>query len=220
MRVLFLGNSQIISVCNLPQIIKKLSESSTSMDDKIEPHSVVVGGATIERLWNDGRSLSEIQTGNYNWVLCHEIVYSYGGNGARLREFGRKFHLEARKFDARMLFYASGDVEGARDTHQAMYDDAVTLARECGGRVAGGGMAWLKAWKVQPELDFHCSDRAHASDSGYYLNACVIFAALTDASPVGLDPFSLSDSQAEFLQKIAWEQYHDDRRAEVNTSVC
>ena len=92
--------------------------------------------------------------------------------------------------------------------------DRVTAASECGGRVAGGGMAWLKAWQLRPELDFHCSDRAHPSELGYYLNACVIFAAFSDKSPLGLDPYSLNKSDAEFLQKIAWEQYQDDRRKE------
>jgi hypothetical protein len=211
MRVLFLGNSQIICNCNLPQIVRKLSESSNA---GIESQEVVIGGATIEKLWNDGRALAAIQNEKFDWVLCHEIVYSYGGNGARLREFGRKFHEEAQKTGARMIFYASGDVNNERRTHEAMYNDAAALASECGGRVAGGGMAWLKAWHLRPELDFHCSDRAHPSELGYYLNACVIFAAFSDRSPLGLDPYSLNKSDAEFLQNIAWEQYQDDRRKE------
>jgi hypothetical protein len=95
-----------------------------------------------------------------------------------------------------------------------MYNDAAGLARECGGRVAGGGAAWLKAWAQRPEIDFHCSDRAHPSEMGYYLNACVIFSALTDCSPVGLDACGLAAVDANFLQTIAWEQYQDDRRNE------
>jgi len=172
MRALLLGNSQIICNGNVPQIIRKLSASAAADQAHIDLHEVTIGGASIEKLWTDGRPLAAIQSGQWDWVLCHEIVYSYGGNGERLREFGRKFHPEALKSGARMLFYASGDVEGCKHTHEAMYDDAACLASECGGRVAGGGMAWLKAWRQQPELDFHCSDRAHPSEKGYYLNAC------------------------------------------------
>jgi hypothetical protein len=214
MRVLFLGNSQIICNCNVPEIITKLSQSSTTPQARIEADVVAIGGASIETLWNDGRPLSAIQKGGWDWVLCHEIIYSYGGNGARLREFGRKFNQEIKKAGARTLFYATGDVAGVQHTHRAMYEDAATLAKECEGSVAGGGMAWLKAWQKQPDLDFHCSDRAHPSEKGYYLNACVIIAALTNCSPMGLSPCFLSKPDAEFLQGIAWEQYHEDRQSE------
>jgi len=40
------------------------------------------------------------------------------------------------------------------------------------------------------------------------------FAALTDCSPIRLDPFSLTQQDAKFFQTIAWEQYHEDRRRE------
>jgi len=76
-------------------------------------------------------------------------------------------------------------------------------------------MAWHKAWEERPNLDFHHTDRAHPNALGYYLNASVIFAALTDASPVGLDPFTVSEEDARFLQKKAWEQYGDDRKQEA-----
>lgn len=219
MRVLYLGNSQIVSVSNLPQIVAKLSASNGTDAARVEAREVVIGGASIEKLWNDGRPLAAVQAEKFDWVLCHEIVYSYGGNGERLRTFGRKLSTEAHKMGSKMLFYASGDVEGQRGTHAAMYQDALGMARETGGRVAGSGMAWLKAWRKRPELDFHCSDRAHASELGYYLNACVIFAAFTDCNPAGLDPCALSSSDASFLQEIAWEQYHEDRSAEKTNQV-
>ncbi|MBA3707239.1 MAG: hypothetical protein H0W83_00290 [Planctomycetes bacterium] len=213
MRILLLGNSQIVSFGNVPDLITKLSRSAAPQC-LLEAEVVAIGGASIEQLWTDGRPIAAIRGGGWDWVLCHELVYSYGGNGDRLREFGRRFHREAQSVGARMLFYASGDVEGQRGTHEPMYRDAAELARECGGRVAGGGSAWLRAWREQPDLDFHCPDRAHAGHRGYYLNACVIFAALTNRSPIGLDPCTVSAPEASFLQRIAWDQYHEDRRSE------
>ncbi|HYF47823.1 MAG TPA: hypothetical protein VEJ63_00340 [Planctomycetota bacterium] len=215
MRALLLGNSQIICNCNLPQMVRRLSASSSDSRAKLDVHEVVIGGASIEKLWDDGRPRAAVEGGKWNWVLCHEIVYAYGGNGARLREYGLKFNEAAKDSGARVIFYASGDIEGKKDNHEPMYRDALALARECNGRVAGGGMAWLKAWPMRPELDFHCADRAHASELGYYLNACVIFSALTDCSPVGLDACDLKKDDAQFLQQIAWEQYQEDRRNEA-----
>ncbi len=50
-----------------------------------------------------------------------------------------------------------------------------------------------------------CSSNACtiANANGYYFNACVIFTALTDALPVGLDPFKLSKEDTEFMQETA-----------------
>jgi len=213
-RVLFIGNSQINCVCDVPEIVEDLSHSASPEAPRIVSDEVVVGGANIERLWNDALAQKKIEAGGWDWIVCHEIVYSYGGNTARFQEFARKFDAAARKVGAKMLFYATAEVERAKAKQEAMYTDALAMARECKCRVAGGGMAWLKAWAKQPNFDFYHTDRAHPSANGYYLNACVIFAALTDTYPVGLDPFRLSKEDAEFLQKTAWEQYLDDRAKE------
>jgi hypothetical protein len=122
-----------------------------------------------------------------------------------------------------MLFYATGDVEKARDRAPDMYTDALAMAKQYNGRVAGGGMAWTKAWAEQPKFDPWFTDRAHPGGRGCYLNACVIYAALTDSSPVGLAIYSngktgpaneVTKEEGEFLQKMAWAQYQEDRQKE------
>jgi len=223
LRVLFLGNSQINCVCDIPEIVEDLSHSAPTGVPRIEADEVAIGGATLALLWNDGLARKKIAAGGWDWVVCHEIVYSYGGNTAKYQEYARKFAELAKKAGAKMLFYATGEVEAARAKAPNMYTDALAMARECQGCVAGGGMAWQKAWEKQPKFDFHYTDRAHPNGKGYYLNACVIFAALTDATPVGLEIYSngmpepqhaVSKEEGEFLQTIAWEQYQEDRRNE------
>ena len=88
-------------------------------------------------------------------------------------------------------------------------------------RVAGAGMSWRKAWALDPRLDFWYTDRAHPSALGYYVNACVIYAALTDYNPGGLTPYCdniekrvITKDEAAILQKAAWQQYLDDRNSE------
>jgi hypothetical protein len=213
-RVLFIGNSQINCVCDIPEIVEDLSHSAPLKTPRIETNEVVVGGANIESLWNNAMVKKTIGVGGWDWIVCHEIVYSYGGNTARFQEYARKFDAEAKKIGAKMLFYATGEVETAKARQQLMYADALATARQSKGRVGGGGMAWLKAWAKRPNVDFYHTDRAHPNANGYYLNARVIFSALADTSPVGLDPFKLSKEDAEFLQKTAWEQYLEDRANE------
>ena len=214
LRVLFMGNSQIHWCCDVPQIVGGLSRSAPARVRRVESVQIVIGGADLERLWTDGRPRTTIAAGGWDWVVCNELIYSYGGNTAKFQEYARLFHQECRKSGARMVFFATGEIESAKLSPGAMYQDCLAMARECGGRVAGGGMAWLKAWDERPALDLHHADRAHPNEMGYYLNACVIYAALTDSTPVGLDPFVLAPADAAFAQGIAWRQYEEDRRNE------
>jgi hypothetical protein len=173
-----------------------------------------VGGASLETLWNHEMARKKLEAGGWDWVVCNELIYSYGATTAKFQEYARKFDQATKKAHARLMFFATGEIESARLKPDAMYRDSLAMARECGGRVAGGGMAWLKAWEQQPALDFHHTDRAHPNARGYYLNACVIYAALTDCTPVGLDSFTLPKEEAAFLQDMAWQQYQEDRRNE------
>ena len=98
-----------------------------------------------------------------------------------------------------------------------MYQDALLFARRNQCRVAGAGLAWLKAWQQQPGLDLHFTDRAHPNALGYYLNALVLYATLTDSNPAvqhlpGCD--AARPDQAALLQTIAWQQYQADRQNE------
>jgi hypothetical protein len=83
-RVLFIGNSQIKCVCDLPEIIGHLSKSAPAGVAKIETDEVIIGGKGIDTFWNDARTQKKIEAGGWDWIVTHEIVYSYGGNTARV----------------------------------------------------------------------------------------------------------------------------------------
>lgn len=215
LRVLFIGNSQINCVRDIPEIVEELSRSAQAKGGPlILAEEVAVGGVGLEGYWNDGLGTKRIAGGGWDWIVLNEIVYSYGATTAKFQEFARRFVLEAKKVGARTLFFATGEVESAKSRQETMYRDSLAMARECEGRVAGAGMAWQKVWMKQPGFDFYFTDRAHPNAQGYYLNACVIYSALTNASPVGLDSAGLTPDEAGFLQKFAWEQAQEDRRAE------
>jgi len=215
LRVLFLGNSQVRWACDVPEIVARLSRSAPDGVARIETDAVTVGGASLEALWRDGRPAAKLAAGGWDWVVCNELIYSYGGNSAAFREYARRFSEAAGKAGARILFFATGETAAARLASGPMHQDSLAMARACGGRVAGCGAAWLKAWEQRPALDLHHADRAHPNLLGYYLNACVLYAALTDCPPAGLDACGLPAEDAAFLQDIAWRQSVEDRRNET-----
>jgi len=211
LRVLFLGNSQIWTGCgNIPAIIEELSHTQKDGVRRIEASEVVLPGAALKDVWQQAEGVHKILNGQYDWVVIHESVFQ--PNKEEMFEYTRKFHSMAMLGGKKLLIFATGDLENKRGNHKVMHDNALQMARELHCSVAGGGMAWLKAWETDPKLDLHHTDRAHPNVKGYYLNACVIYSVITGLTPVGLDPFTLSKSEAEFLQGIAWEQAQEDRR--------
>jgi hypothetical protein len=92
--------------------------------------------------------------------------------------------------------------------------------------VAVVGTAWSAAIHQRPDLGLYLGDGSHPNPAGSYLAACVLYATLTGLSPVGAPrelagtPWnfggpvasdnqtilaSLSEEDAGFLQRLAWE---------------
>jgi hypothetical protein len=214
MRILFVGNSQINCVSDIAEIVEDLSHSAPAVVPRIQADEVVMGGAGLEQLWNDGQARRKIEIGRYDVVVLQEMIGIAEDKKDSFVKHARLFAEAARQAKSKVLFFVTGHVQAKRAAHEVMYKANQEMARELRCRLAGGGMAWLRAWAKDPKLDLHHTDRAHPNVKGYYLNACVLFAALTGASPVGLDPFSLSKEDARFLQEIAWGQAREDRGQE------
>jgi len=214
LRVLFVGNSQVNCVTDIAEIVEDLSHSAPASVPRIQADEMVIGGVGLEGLWKDGLARRKIETGRYDVVVLQEMIGVAEGRKASFLKHARLFGEAIRQNKARTLLFVTAQVEGKKAAHEVMYKANLEMAHELGCRIAGGGMAWLKAWQEDPKLDLHHTDRAHPNVKGYYLNACVIYAALTDASPVGLDPFSLAKDDAAFLQGIARQQAKDDRTQE------
>ncbi len=84
------------------------------------------------------------------------------------------------------------------------------------------GLAFQRALEERPDLDLYNDDGMHANPQGTYLTLAVLYATIFEQNPVGAtyrmpadrtnrygwmipDDWQLSDSDAEFLQRIAWE---------------
>ena len=74
MRVLFIGNSQVNCVCDIAGIVERLSGSAPPHVRRIGTGQVVLGGATLERLWDDGRARDRIAADHWDWVVFNELI--------------------------------------------------------------------------------------------------------------------------------------------------
>ena len=68
------------------------------------------------------------------------------------------------------------------------------------------GRAWERSLADQPSLALYTSDGSHPNTLGTYLGACLFYAALTGASPVGTNDggLGLAADDVLSLQKTAW----------------
>ena len=91
--------------------------------------------------------------------------------------------------------------------------------------VATTGPAFMEARLERPDLRVTVSAQdAHPGIHGAYINACSLFAILTDESPVGLPAtlkipgrdtdLAIAPDDAKYLQELAWKVY---RREIKNT---
>ncbi len=87
--------------------------------------------------------------------------------------------------------------------------------------VATTGPAFMEARLERPDLKITKSKTdAHPGKEGAYINACSLYAIITDKTPVGLpatlemkatdgtkQSFAIAANDAEYLQKLAWKVY-------------
>ena len=87
--------------------------------------------------------------------------------------------------------------------------------------VATTGPAFMEARLERPDLKVTKSKTdAHPGKEGAYINACSLYAIITDKTPVGLpatlemkstdgkkEKFAIAADDAEYLQKLAWKVY-------------
>ncbi len=235
--VLFVGNSYIY-FNNLPEMIEGIS---TALDGPIVRGTAHThGGFTLRRHLDDGHlpsilSQGSADGGDWDWVVLQEqstLGTTYDPDSGVLGS-PDAFHRATR--DLAAMIRAEGATPALYMTwaKEAFPKQSETLSqayRSIGAKldleVAMVGEAWAEVRRLRPEFSLYISDGAHPNAAGSYLAACLIYAVVTERSPVGAPreltgaPWnfaglvessaptilvSLSAADAEFLQGIAWD---------------
>ncbi|MBI3947644.1 MAG: hypothetical protein HY321_17115 [Armatimonadetes bacterium] len=112
----------------------------------------------------------------------------------------------------------------ALETLSLVNTACLRVATELDSAVAPSYLACYNAKRARPDLDLAAGspDNSHAGYRCYYLQACTVYAALFNRSPEGLPVRAvrardgkglvLTDDEALFLQKTAWESVQEFRR--------
>lgn len=195
-RVLFIGNSQI-EVNDLPLIIEQLAASAPAACPRITTSRFTMGGANLRDLLAatiSGRRLSQvIAAGDYDVAVIAESIdlaaYTPDPFPAQFYEDARTIIDAVERAGRRPILYATPYVEQPNhEGFQAMYMPQRELADEYSLTVAASGLAWIRVWADEPSLDLYysASDRGHPNYRGSYISAATLYAAVLDATPIGL----------------------------------
>lgn len=235
LRVLFVGNSQI-EVQNLPQIVSSIASSAPANCPRISVGTVALGGANLGDLWNAGQVQVALRSRNYDAVVIAESIDLADRGDARypndFYDYARRMVDLARSLGVTPILYATPNM--ITPFMEAGFADMATpnavLGKTAGVTVATGGLAWYRAWASLPGLRLHDVDDSHPSYVGSVLSGYVLYAAITNASPIGLsaNPFTdycgsgcpvISASTAAVLQQAAWDEYLTNGRKASSGAV-
>jgi hypothetical protein len=221
-RVLFVGNSQI-EVQNVPLMVSSLAAGAPAACPRIEASSIAVGGANLRDLWQTGRVEAALASGQYDAVVIAESIDLVDGHSPgypqAFDDVSTAIVDAAKAYGVRPILYATPSVDSVRLWSE--FSIMATRNADAGLRldvpVAHGGLAWLRAYSALPGTYLHGADRSHANYVGATLSSLVLYATITNASPIGLAAMPQSDcspscpeidsATAAVLQQLAWDEY-------------
>lgn len=177
-RVLFIGNSYTY-YNELPSMLSTLASSESSLP-QVFAEAVVVGGATLERHWEEGTATEAIRGGDWDFVVLQEQSLRPVNDPERMFEFARKFATEIRSAGADPVLFLTWARDGRPEMQVLLDRSYLTLGRELGAQVVPAGPAWEIALELSPEIPLHMDDGSHPTPTGTYLAACVFFGVLVD----------------------------------------
>jgi hypothetical protein len=193
-RVLFIGNSYT-SVNDLPGTFAEVARSS---GHDVEVGMAAVGGATLAD--HVASADTRITLGAEPWdvVLLQEQSAYPAAESSRVGSFEPAVRalvgtIESRGARAQLLetwAYRDGDPEIGIPDYASMQARLAAaylgIARKLGIGVAPAGAAWAAVRAAHPAIELWQADGSHPAAAGTYLAACVVYAAVFGASPVGL----------------------------------
>jgi hypothetical protein len=214
LKVLFIGNSY--TFCNkMPWIVSKLAESAQRT---LVVDIVTQGGVSLEWHANNQETLNAIEKDDWDVVVLQDRSLGPIESRDKMHQFGEELNERIHEVGAETVLYMTWARRHIPEMIDDLADAYISLAKKINAKVAPVGIAWKNALEVRPDLILHTEDKSHPTSIGSYLTACIFYTTFYNSSPEGLTGkiiiddekiVDLSDEDALFLQKIAWETVLD-----------
>lgn len=198
--ILFIGNSYTYYNGGIDAMLHGLAPSITTA-------AVTVGGYTLEKHWDSGQALAEINQGGWTFVVLQEQSQTPVLAPQTFDQYVRGFDQEIRRTGAKtvlLMTWQRPDSVAIGVTTSGLAAAYEQAGKDVGALVAPAGLAFATALDQRPRVALTSPD-GHPTVEGTYLAACVLYGALFHRSPVG-NPFgSIPSDEKIFLQHMAAE---------------
>ncbi len=206
LRILFIGNS-LTYTNDLPAMVRRLGLAVGGKAPVVE--SVTIPDFSLEDQWNRGDAQQAIRRDNWDFVVLQQGPSALPESRVLLVEYTRKFAEEIRTVGGRPALYMVWPPASRAAEWDQVTESYVTAAREVSGVVFPVGEAFRAAHRRDPGLALLGGDGFHPSTSGTYLAALVIYAQVSQRSPIGMSSaariVSLPTGQVDALERGAAE---------------
>ena len=211
-RVLFIGNSYTY-MNDLPGAFAGLAAAG---GQRVETGMLAAGGSTLAAHTADPATGRALASQRWSVVVLQEqseIPSVEALRSDQMYPAVRQLVRLIRDAHARPLLFLTwahrngwpeNGLSDYASMQSAVEDGYLAIAAEQRAAVAPVGVAWAALLGAGPDPGLWQADASHPTAAGTYLSACVFYAAVFRASPLGLDYHGdLSPDQAARLQSVA-----------------
>jgi len=211
-QILFIGNSHTY-LHYMPQMLSGMVQAS-GRRIRLRVEQSVGHRVSLEWHWHNSGTRELLAGTRWDYVVLQDRSGGPLENRPSFETHARLLDAEIRQQGGQTVFYMTWAARSAPETQAALAEAYEAISRDLKAMLCPVGLAWQRALRLNPDLPLHHADGRHASPAGSYLAACVLYAVMLRASPVGL-PRSfeiqgksrpdLPQDEAVFLQQVAWD---------------
>jgi len=183
--LLFMGNSHT-TVNDLSGMVTEMVR--TGRPDKTVGAAVAPGFLFLDERLHDAASTNLLASQHWSFVILQAQKYSSSGQFTYSTAEAEELIRRARTAGAVPILFPEWPRRNIVET-QRIYDLHVSIAQREPACVAPIGQAWDLALARHPELTLHADDGNHSAPAGAFLAALVLYATITDRSPLDLPHF-------------------------------
>jgi len=216
--VLLVGNSQCPTIVK-EQLLEKLAASDKG-GRPIKIGGCVKGGASLKSHWEagtgDGSARAMIAAGGWDYVVLQDIYFV---QEAAFQPYARQFHALVKEKGAKTLLFGTASIlSDYPKGFERQHGLHLAMGKELGVPIVDASYAYIRYFGEKPSTErlesLFAKDKAHPGLWGSYMYSCMIYAAITERSPIGLAaPEAIPAETVKVLQETAWAQHQETAAA-------
>jgi hypothetical protein len=202
--LLFMGNSHT-SANNLTGMVGAMVSAARPTETVAAIRAP--GSMFLDERISHPSTISLLRSQDWSFVVLQAQKYSSSGQFEYSTAEAVELVRIARQQNALPILFPEWPRKNVRET-QRIYDLHVSIAQQEAACIAPIGQAWDLALSRHPELVLHADDGNHSAPAGAFLAALVLYATITEASPLDLPTltqFSVDAETQTLLRAVADE---------------